>query len=574
MFIKYYEDELLKLKQLGVEFAQANPALAPMLSGASSDPDVERLLEGVAFLTGLTRQKLDDEFPEFVQELANLLFPHFLRPVPSTTLVRFAPKALLTDSVRIGAATDLDSVPVDGTVCRFRTCCDVIVHPLALSGARIDNRAGQAPALVLDFALQGITLAQWTSDSVRLFLNGAYPDAAKLFLLLQQHALGVRVGDGASSRELGKQALQASGFDMDFLPVERHAFPGYRTVQEFFVQPSKFLFIDLVGLTRWSERGKGDQFSVRIALDQLPDWMQQIGPDDFALHVTPAINVFAHEAAPITHEHRVTEYRVLPEGQPRHHFQIYSIDRVVGYQQGQVQERLYQPFGLFERGSASATPSYRTSLRPATVGRGSDLFLSVNYPADAVPLPETLSLRITCTNGSLPDSLTLGDLKVPTSSSPDRMLFANIRPFTPAINAPVGEALLWRVIAHTSLNVLSIASAANLKSLLSLYLFAERSERNEEAANRRRIDGIEDVTATPETRLVGRGCIMRGQLVAITCRLDNFAGIGDLYLFGCVLNRFLSDYAGINAYTRVTLSDSLSGAMFSWPPRLGQQPLL
>ncbi len=72
MFNRYYEDELNKLKGLAVEFAQNNPALAPMLSGSSADPDVERLLEGVAFLTGLTRQKLDDEFPEFVQELANL----------------------------------------------------------------------------------------------------------------------------------------------------------------------------------------------------------------------------------------------------------------------------------------------------------------------------------------------------------------------------------------------------------------------------------------------------------------------------------------------------------------------
>lgn len=576
MFNKYYEDELLKLKQLAVEFSQANPALAPMLSGASSDPDVERLLEGVAFLTGLTRQKLDDEFPEFVQELANLLFPNFLRPVPSTTLVSFAPKAQLTDSVAIRAGIELDSVPVDGTACRFRTCCEVLVHPLKLADARLENRAGQAPALVLEFALQGITLAQWQSDSVRLFLNGAYADATKLFLLLQQHAASVRVSGsaGGSARELGRHALYASGFDTGLLPSEGHAFPGYRTVQEFFVQPNKFLFIDIVGLAKWTERGSGSNFSVRILLDQLPDWMQSVGPDDFALNITPAINVFDHEAAPISHEHRVTEYRVLPEGQKRQHYQIYSIDKVVGYQQGQVKERVYEPFGLFQRDSAHALPSYRTTLRPATVGRGADLFIAVNYPSDAAPLPETLSLRITCTNGALPDSLTLGDLSVATSSSPDRMRFTNIRTFTPAINAPVGEALLWRVIAHTSLNVLSIASAANLKSLLGLYLFAERSERNEEAANRRRIEGIEQVSATPETRLVGRGCIMRGQLISIKCRLDNFAGIGDLYLFGCVLNRFLGDYAGINSYTRVTLSDPLSGAMFTWPPRLGQQPLL
>lgn len=574
MFNKYYEDELLKLKHLAVEFAQANPALAPMLSGPSSDPDVERLLEGVAFLTGLTRQKLDDEFPEFVQELANLLFPHFLRPVPSTTMVSFSPKAPLSATVRIGAGTDLDSLPVDGTSCRFRTCSALDVHPLTLEGVRVDQRAGHAPVLTLDFVLQSTTLTQWTGQSVRLFLGAAYADAAKLLLLLQQHVTGVRVGDDTGGVELGRQALHASGFETSLLPVAGHAFPGYATVQEFFVQPDKFLFIDIVDLARWTGRGPGKQFSVTIRLDQLPEWMPELSADSFQLNVTPAINLFAHEAAPISHQHRVTEYRVLPEGQNRQHYQIYAIDKVSGYQQGQARERLYLPFGVFQRAGDEAMPSYRTTLRPATVGRGADVFLSVNYPTDAAPLPETLSLRITCTNGALPVSLKLGDLNVPTSTSPDRMRFANIRRFTPALNPPSGEALLWRIISHTSLNLLSIASADNLKNLLGLYLFAERSEHHQEAANRRRIDAIEEVTATPETRLVGRGCVMRGQLVSIKCRMDNFAGIGDLYLFGCILNRFLGDYAGINAYTRVKLEDPLSGAMFTWPPRLGQQPLL
>lgn len=82
MFNKYYQQELSNLKELGVEFAEAHPALAPMLSGSSSDPDVERLLEGVAFLTAQIREKLDDEFPEIIHELIQLIWPHYLRPVP------------------------------------------------------------------------------------------------------------------------------------------------------------------------------------------------------------------------------------------------------------------------------------------------------------------------------------------------------------------------------------------------------------------------------------------------------------------------------------------------------------
>jgi type VI secretion system protein ImpG len=575
MFNRYYEDELNKLKGLAVEFAQNNPALAPMLSGSSADPDVERLLEGVAFLTGLTRQKLDDEFPEFVQELANLLFPHYLRPVPASTMVSFAPKGALMETVRITAGTELASLPVDGTPCRFLTTCDLDVQPLQLTDVNVLSHAGAAPMLIMDFELQGVDLTQWNAESIRLFLGSGYSEAAKLLLLLTNHVTNVRIAGGDGARfELGTKGLRASGFEQPMLPYPGNAFSGYRNVQEFFVQPEKFLFVDLLGLERWTSRGGGSNFSVYITLDHMPDWMPEIRADSFMLNVTPAVNLFPHPADPISHEHRVTEYRVTPEGRSRHHFQIYSINQVVGYQQGVGKERVYVPFGLYRHDGRGARLSYRTTLRSATVGRGNEMYLSVNYPPGEVPLPETLSMQLTCTNGSLPEGLKLGDISQPTSTSPDRMSFRNIRTVSPALNPPTGEALLWRLISHVSLNFLSVANAANLQSLLNLYVFPERHEQGQELANRRRIEGIQDVSAKPETRLVGRGSILRGQLIRIKCRQDHFAGIGDMYLFGCVIERFLADYAGVNSYTRVELEDAFSGAVFKWPPRLGQQPLL
>lgn len=63
-FNRYYQSELTALRQLCRRFADRSPALAPFLGQAGRDPDVERLLEGFAFLTGRLRQKLDDELPE------------------------------------------------------------------------------------------------------------------------------------------------------------------------------------------------------------------------------------------------------------------------------------------------------------------------------------------------------------------------------------------------------------------------------------------------------------------------------------------------------------------------------
>jgi type VI secretion system protein ImpG len=490
---------------------------------------------------------------------------------------------MVDETVRIPAGVELASVPVDGTPCRFRTCQALDVHPLTLADIGLQNSAGAAPMLILTFELHNMPLAQWDADSIRLFLGSGYSEAAKLMLLLCNHVDAVHIVNAEGERcDLGKQALRMSGFDSELLPTPSHAFGGYRHIQEFFVQPEKFLFIDIAGLQRWTRRGDSHRFSVHLSLDQLPDWMPEIRSDSFQLHVTPAINLFPHAADPIAHAHKVTEYRVAPEGGNRQHYQVYAVDSVIGYRQGAVNERRYLPFGMMQHDGlgakagvcATVCATFRTTLRAATVGHGNELFLSVTYPPGEIPLPETLSLRITCTNRALPESLKLGDLNQPTDSSPERLSFHNIRAITPALNPPAGEALLWRLISHVSLNFLSVASAANLQSLLSLYVFSERQEQGQEIINRRRIEGIQDVAAVAETRLIGRGSLLRGQRVAITCRADHFAGIGDMYLFGCVLERFIADYAGINSYTRVELIDAFSGAVFKWPPRLGQQPLL
>lgn len=62
----------------GREFAEAHPQLTRFLSEQSTDPDVERLLEGFAFLTGKLREKVEDEFPELTHSLLNMLWPNYL----------------------------------------------------------------------------------------------------------------------------------------------------------------------------------------------------------------------------------------------------------------------------------------------------------------------------------------------------------------------------------------------------------------------------------------------------------------------------------------------------------------
>ena len=53
-FNHYYQSELTALRQLGRRLSVARPW--PVLGQVGRDPDVERLLEGFAFLTGRLRR--------------------------------------------------------------------------------------------------------------------------------------------------------------------------------------------------------------------------------------------------------------------------------------------------------------------------------------------------------------------------------------------------------------------------------------------------------------------------------------------------------------------------------------
>src|ERR1041385_804676 len=78
---------------MGAEFAEKYPKIASRLqleADRCEDPHVERMIEAAAFLASRVHLKIDDEFPEITESLLNFLYPNFLSPVPSLSIVQFA----------------------------------------------------------------------------------------------------------------------------------------------------------------------------------------------------------------------------------------------------------------------------------------------------------------------------------------------------------------------------------------------------------------------------------------------------------------------------------------------------
>ena len=133
--------------------------------------------------------------------------------------------------------------------------------------------------------------------------------------------------------------------------------------------------------------------------------------------------------------------------------------------------------------------------------------------------------------------------------------------------------MLWRLLSHLSLNYLSLADTDNLKALLGLYIFSSNTGNTLEIANRKRVEGVSKISVTSCDGLVA-GIPMRGQEINVRVNPANYAGQGDMYLFGVLLDRLFSSFASINCFTHFSMTDEATEETFSWPSRIGDRPLI
>lgn len=593
-FNKYFHDELTSLRELGKEFAERNPRLAPFLSVEAQDPDVERLLEGFAFLTGRLRQKLDDELPELTHSLMALLWPQFLRPVPATSIVRFDPYPSLSERQLIKRGIEIDSREVDGTACVFRTCYDVEIHPLAIS--RVQQKQTPTSAL-LAVGLKTTANVSWADfklDRLQFFLHGEVHVAQLIYLWLFRYLNRVEiVAKGRAAEDilistLSPDAVLPVGFGNQhgLLPESPQLMNGYRQVQEYFSLPEKFNFFDLIKLSGIKKRAQHEEavatateIELRFHFDRPFDAHVNISRDNIQLFCTPVTNLFKHEAIPIRADHKKTEYRVLPGGNNPTQYEVFSIDRVQGWGHQDHHNHSFRQFESFEHFETAPVDKhmrfYRERIKPSVNGYGLDSYITFvdQYEHSVFPQTETVSVELTCTNRHLPTLLGVGDICVATSSSPEYASFSNITHVTPSYAPPLDQGFHWRLISNMSLNYLSLTDVKSLKAILSTYDYKSYYDRQQALASQHRLDAFDGVVSEYEDRL-HQGMPVRGRKTVIRLKESHFANEGDMFLFASVLNELFALSCSINSFHHLVVYGVEHGEIYQWKPRTGSHPLV
>ena len=626
--LKLYNQELQHVREMGAEFARQFPKIAGRLGMegiAVSDPYVERLIEGFAFLTSRVQLKLESEFPRFTNRLAEIVYPHFLAPTPSMLIAHFEP--ILSD------ATLLTGFPVprgtrltgqlgkgDQTACEFVTSQEVRMWPIKVDSAEYFSYAADLAVSTLNLPpgkkVKGgikltlscpgeLTLSQIKLEDLRIHLSGADEVAYKLYERMMSSTLGVLVCDpGRPPREqvlLPASCIQTIGFDDTeaLLPVTLRGFEGYRLLQEYFAFPQRFLFTDLRGVgsaMRQVSDKLGGLTSIQliVLLEQGDSALEgAVDAGNFQLNCSPAINLFTKRCDRIHVNGLQHDFHVVPDRTRPMDFEVYELAEVTGFGAGGSDGQPFKPFyATFHTEHPEHSAYYAVQREPRLLSSqqkrsgsrssyiGSEVFISLVDQREAPYSKDLRQLGITawCTNRDMPLHMPVG------VSASDFMLdvtgpIASIKvihgPSKPVSSNRDG-AEPWRLINQLSLNYLSLTDtdpaqgAAALRELLSLH--GGRREHGQD----KQVEGIRHVKVSPTVRrLPMAGPITFGRGLLIDLEVDDYAFQGaSAFLLASVMERFLARYASINTFTELRLTSSSRGVIKHWGPRCGTRAIL
>jgi type VI secretion system protein ImpG len=622
-FLELYNQELKFIRESGAEFAKEYPKIAGRLGMDGidcSDPYVERLLEGFAFLSARIHRKLDASFPEFTQHLMELLFPTFLQPVPSMLIAQCQPdydEGNLNKGFTLPARTSLFSqlAKDEQTSCEYKTAQDVQLWPVELSNAEyvnthtltslseqsatvplwlLDKKSEIKSAVRLTFELPPHTkFSDLSLDSLTFYLKGSesFPFYLYESLIKGYAGLMYQSGDSLWRYETEPTSLSPKGFDESdaLLPFEQRQFDGFRLLREYFAFPSRFLFVELNKLQPCLQYCTQSSFSVLLLLTHTNSQLEnRLTSENLSLYCSPAINLFEKRAERINLSKQYHEFHVVPDRLRPLDFEVCAVKQINAF--GSSSDKAQPLLPLYGQQSSRKikTEGYYSVFRRQRLlsakGRkfghrssylGSEVYVSIVNPLTP-PYSEDLkqlSIQVLCSNRDLPIMMPLGkggsDFTI-ESGAPCSAVSCLGEPTKP--HRPLNtDDVSWELINLLSLNFLGFSNQE--EALVSLTRLLTLMSDQHSKVQTKQIDGVVGFELKPITARLpfdGPICFGRGVEVRLTVDESAFQG-GSAFLLGMVLDRFFAQYVSINAFSKLVLLSTQRDEIYTWPIRIGLQ---
>lgn len=605
--LQFYQHELATFRAYSREFATRYPKTAGSLlfgGETSDDPHVERLVQSFALLTARVKMQLEDEYPKFTEALLESLYPHYLRPLPSYSIAQVAPhpgSERSSEATTIPRGTMLQSQPVNGVVCRFKTVYDVTVGAVQISSATfVRALSSSGTASLPPGATSAIAIEIAASDPsedlrdpplglLRVFVEGEPSVRAALIDAIFMRGCGVSVQpEGSPSWVwLDTSPLRLAGLDDEdaMVPFSPRSNAAFRLLTEYFSYNEKFFFIDIdLAAVAKHLPTQSKAFTLRVALAGLAgnstkaQALAALSADNFQLGCTPVINLFDKRGVPTQLVHTSADHPLLADSAHPAAYEIYSVDSVdlVRETLGNTAVTVFHPmYGDPDMDEPNIGPVHYWLLRHDEVladlspGHEKRIALIDQSFSPSDPSGATMRTELTCTNRDLPSALGYdqagGDLSgdlIPASLNVRMM-----RKPSRSMRFDCNEHGHWQLISHLTANYGSLTNAglANLRRTLRLY------DIEGTAAARRQIDGIVGlqhgaIRSWMPTLPVAS--LMPG--IGIRMTIDEEALIGSsLCVFIHVIDRYFALNSQLNCFTRLEVISKQTGKeLFKCKPQV------
>jgi type VI secretion system protein ImpG len=606
IFLNYYNNELYYLREMAEEFAKDNPQIAQQLSLAGftcADPYIERLLEGFAYLAARVHYQLDSDFSKFTQALINNIYPDYLMPFPSVSVVQFMPDFNDNDilkGVTIPRHTSLKTLyrSTAGTPCNFTTANEVILWPIKINTASYTTEGiytahslgiNKPPKASLSLKLtteKGIKFKQLDTDHLDFYLCGASMKVLmdlyeQIFTDLLAVVIEFKDKDGNKCRiklkDIEKQ-VQPLGFgeEQSLLPVNLRNYQEYRLLKEYFVFPQKFLFFRLLKLQDAFKQVDSDSLKVVFVMKNENLLLEtSISGKNFSLYSTPVINIFEKRLDRLSISDRKVEYQVNADNSKLHDYEILQINKIEAYNNKNDNTLLFKPFYQVSEYDNKKNLYYSINRRLIQEDEnhklGTDTYISLLdiHSLYYEKIVSELAITALCSNRAVPS-----DIPVNTSAKTDFFMSSQFpikavklieRPTKPNYTY-LNSVSDWTIVNHLKVsykNILDKEPHENteiLQELLKLYACSDKLQ------DRKQIKGLTNVKVEKGVmRIEAKDGVSFGSGLNVELEFnENQYGDSGFFILSHILHKVISCSTPVNTVLKTKTFSNQRGEIKKW----------
>lgn len=598
-FLNYYQDELLSLRKKGGAFAKRYPQIAEYIDikdGQSTDPQTERIIESVAFMSAKLHKRIDDNAENIAFHILNAVYPNLINPLPPCSVIRLNGEngAVPASFLEIKRGTYLSALSKKGSSCSFRTIYPLMVYSLFIRNIFLQKEASQIAGgdfvcLTVDLQTNSVPVEKMGINTILFHINSNIIEDALLIYesIFAYGASNVFLKINNKISKLDEGALAPCGFEEgdSVCPVSKYASNTFQLFQEALHFKQKFMFFTIKGIDKAIElSGEKDIYEFSLIMDvSLTNerLFQVIKNDSLLINCVPIVNLFPCTSDPFRFTGEKNKYLLLADQLRDSEMEIHSVSEIHVIDSDSSKDSIVQPYFSLSVDSDNNIEHnlFWLHTRESSDIRGfpgNDIYLSF-IDTNLNPYTsydDVIYAKLLCTNRfearDIPVFARLDVEGIETGDVHGSLLYKT----TLTVNFTDHSKNLWNLVSQLSATHITLSKEEllfdSIKQLLDMFSAGINLRASELTEQISKVGSCEIVKRFGKDAWRG---FVRGKEFNFYSKDDKKSYFS--FFLCSIINQYLSSCVSINSFIQVNLlSERINSKIAQWTPTSGRRDVI